>query len=133
MSHAASPSDKVPVYTPAAPLPGGAYSQAIRRGNILYTAGLGPHDPVSRRVVGTTIEEQTRQTLRNLEAVLAAAGASLRDVVKVTVHLQDPERDFAGFDRTYREIMPEPWPARTTVGSRLLGILVEIDMLAVLG
>lgn len=121
------------IRTPDAPLPGGGYSQAIRRGNIVYTAGLGPHDAVTRQVVGADITAQTRQTLENLRVVLAAAGAGLEDVVKVTVHLQDLERDFAAFDRAYREVMPEPRPARTTVGSRLNGILVEIDMLAVLG
>lgn len=124
---------KVEIRTAAAPAPGGGYSQAIRRGNIVYTAGLGPQDPQTRRVVGETIEEQTRQTLRNLEAVLTAAGATLADVVKVTVHLQELQRDFPGYDRVYREVMPEPRPARTTVGSQLAGILVEIDMLAVLG
>lgn len=120
------------IRTPDAPLPGGGYSQAIRRGNIVYTAGLGPHDPATRQVVGDDIAAQTRQTLRNLEAVLAAAGAGLGDVVKVTVHLQHLERDFAAFDRAYREVMPEPRPARTTVGSQLAAILVEIDMMAVL-
>lgn len=127
------PTPKQEIRTPDAPPPGGGYSQGIRRGNIVYTAGLGPQDPVTRQVVGETIQEQTRQTLRNLAAVLAAAGATFGDVVKVTVHLQDLQRDFPGYDRVYREVMPEPRPARTTVGSQLSGILVEIDMLAVLG
>jgi len=121
------------IRTDGAPAPGGGYSQAIRRGNLLYTAGLGPHDPRTREVVGADIAAQTRQTLRNLQAVLAAGGAAFEDVVKVTVHLQDVRRDFAGFDAAYRAVMPEPRPARTTVGSQLAGILVEIDMLAVLG
>jgi reactive intermediate/imine deaminase len=121
------------IRTDQAPAPGGGYSQAIRRSNIIYTAGLGPHDPVTRQVVGEDIAAQTRQTLRNLQAVLAAAGAGLDDVVKVTVHLEHLERDFPEFDRAYRSVMPEPRPARTTVGSKLNGILVEIDMLAVLG
>lgn len=124
---------RIEIRTPAAPAPGGGYSQAIRRGPFVSTAGLGPHDPVTRRVVGTTIEEQTTQTLENLRAVLRAAGATFEDVIKVTVHLQDLQRDFPGYDRIYREVMPEPRPARTTVGSQLSGILVEIDMLAVLG
>jgi len=125
--------ERLEIRTPDAPAPGGGYSQAIRRGNIVQTAGLGPQDPVTCQVVGTTIEEQTAQTLRNCAAVLRAAGATLADVVKVTVHLQDLARDFTRYDRIYREVMPEPRPARTTVGSTLAGILVEIDMLAVLG
>jgi len=127
------PTLKQEIRTPDAPPPGGGYSQAIRHGSIVYTAGLGPQDPVTRQAVGETIEEQTRQTLRNLAAVLAAAGATFGDVVKVTVHLQHLQRDFPGYDRVYREVMPEPRPARTTVGSQLAGILVEIDMMAVLG
>lgn len=124
--------DRVEIRTKDAPAPGGGYSQGIRRGKIVHTAGLGPQDPVTRQVVGATIEEQTAQTLRNCAAVLAAAGATLADVIKVTVHLQNLGRDFPGYDRIYRQVMPEPRPARTTVGSTLAGILVEIDMLAVL-
>jgi 2-iminobutanoate/2-iminopropanoate deaminase len=120
------------IRTAAAPSPGGAYSQGVRIGRILYTAGLGPHDPVTKRVVGEGIAEQTEQTMKNLAAVLAAAGASFDDVVKTTVHLQDVERDFAEFNRVYQSFLRPPYPARTTVGSRLMGILVEIDMMAVL-
>jgi 2-iminobutanoate/2-iminopropanoate deaminase len=119
------------IRTSEAPAPGGAYSQAVRVGPILVTAGLGPHDPVTRQVVGDDIATQTAQTLRNLEAVLRAAGASLDDVVKTTVHLQDLDRDFAEFNRVYQSFFRPPYPVRTTVGSRLAGILVEIDALAV--
>ena len=115
-----------------APAPGGAYAQGVRVGRILYTAGLGPQDPVTRQVVGEEIAAQTEQVMRNLQAVLQAGGASLGDVIKTTVHLRHLQRDFAGFNRVYQGFFQPPYPARTTVGSDLLGILVEIDAMAVL-
>lgn len=120
------------VRTDKAPTPGGVYSQAIRAGGFLYTAGVGPVDPATRAVVGTTIEEQTRQVLTNLVAILEAAGVSAQNVVKATVHLQDLKRDFAGMNRVYGEFFSEPYPVRTTVGSNLMNILVEIDLVAVI-
>ncbi len=121
----------IEVRTPEAPSPGGAYSQGVRIGRILCTAGLGPHDPVTKRVVGEDVAAQTAQVMKNLDAVLRAGGASFADVIKTTVHLQDVERDFAAFNRVYESFLTPPYPVRTTVGSRLLGILVEIDMMAV--
>lgn len=114
------------------PEPGGAYSQGIVANGFLYTAGFGPTDPVSRVVVGSSIEDQTAQTLRNIEAVLREVGLHFSDVVKTTVHLHHLERDFAGFDATYRLSFSAPFPVRTTVGSTLAGILVEIDVVAAL-
>jgi 2-iminobutanoate/2-iminopropanoate deaminase len=115
----------------SAPQPRGSYSQVIRAGSLVFTAGFGPVDPVTDQNVGDTIEEQTARVLDNLEAALAAAGCGLRDVVKVTTHLADLERDFAGYDAVYRSRMVAPYPVRTTVGSQLMGILVEIDVVAV--
>lgn len=119
------------ILTSAAPSPSGCYSQGIEMGPFVFTSGMGPHDPKSGRIVGETIEEQTRQTLHNLEAVLAVAGLTRDHVVKVSAHLQELERDFDGYDRVYQEFFQEPYPARTTVGSRLYGILLEMDMIAV--
>ncbi|MBN9610581.1 MAG: reactive intermediate/imine deaminase [Actinobacteria bacterium 69-20] len=114
-----------------APTPGGAYSQAIGTDEIVWTAGLGPQHPVTGEIVGSDVTEQTHQVLRNLRAVLAAAGCEFKDVVKTTVHLSDLHRDFREFDAVYREYFTAPYPARTTVGSDLYGILVEIDVVAV--
>lgn len=118
-----------------APAPGGGYSQGIVAGDFVYTAGMGPVDPASGEIVGDDITGQTHQVLRNLTAILAEAGATLDDVVKVTVHLRDLHRDFAGFDAAYREHFTDAGalPVRTTVGSDLAGILVEIDVVAYLG
>jgi 2-iminobutanoate/2-iminopropanoate deaminase len=77
------------------------------------------------------IEAQTRLALANVESILQAAGASMNEVVKVTAHLVDLEL-FDAFNRTYLEFFSEPFPARTTVGSQLRGVLVEIDAIAVL-
>jgi 2-iminobutanoate/2-iminopropanoate deaminase len=97
---------------------------------LLFTAGMGPIDPVSGKVVGETVEEQTHQVMKNLSAVLSSAGLSFSDVVKATVHLQDLARDFAGFNQTYQQYFSDPFPVRTTVGSDLNKILVEIDFVA---
>jgi reactive intermediate/imine deaminase len=119
------------VRTTTAPAPVGAYSQAIIAPPFVFTAGMGPLDPTTGEVVGTDVAAQTGLVLDHLEAILAEAGGTLADVVKVTVHLADLARDFAEFDRTYRQRFPEPFPARTTVGSILADILVEIDVVAV--
>lgn len=117
------------VTTAGAPAPIGGYSQGIAAGPYLFTSGFGPQDPVTGEL-GRTIEEQTAQVLANLAALLATDGLTLDDVVKATVHLHDVQRDFAGFDRVYREHFGDPRPVRTTVGSVLMDILVEIDVVA---
>ncbi|HEY3684672.1 MAG TPA: Rid family hydrolase [Streptosporangiaceae bacterium] len=121
---------RIQLSTAEAPSPRGAYAQGVVAGDHVYTAGLGPLDPATKEVVGTEAGEQTRQVLRNLSAILAEAGASLADVVKVTAHLQDGERDWAAFDTAYGEFFTPPYPVRTTAGSNLGGILVEIDVVA---
>lgn len=119
------------VSTPDAPHPSGSYSQGLLAGNLLFTAGMGPHDPTTGEVRGTSIEEQTRHTLSNLDAVLTAAGMQRSDVVKVTAHLARLEEDFASYDEVYRQFFEPPYPTRTTVGSVLSGILLEVDLIAV--
>ncbi len=117
--------------TPAAAAPKASYSQAVHAAGLLFTAGFGPHDATTGNVVEGDIRAQTNQTLDNLEAVLATRGLTFAHLVKVTVHLQDLKRDFAAFDEEYRRRVPAPFPARTTVGSQLWDILVEIDVVAV--
>jgi 2-iminobutanoate/2-iminopropanoate deaminase len=112
-----------------APKPAGPYSHGVVRNGFVYTAGFGPQDPVTGEV-SDNIGDQTRQVLRNIEAVLKEAGATMDDVVKSTVHLQNLKRDFAGFNEAYSDVFRAPYPARTTVGSDLYDILVEIDVVA---
>lgn len=111
-----------------APPPGGAYSQALRVGEFVFVSGVGPAHPVTG-AVADTIEEQTAQVLESIRNILDAAGAGMQDVVKSTVHLADLTH-FPRFNAEYAKWFPEPRPVRTTVGSRLPGILVEIDVIA---
>jgi len=120
------------IRTDEAAAPGGAYSQGLRAGDFVYVSGQGPIDPATGEIVGETIEEQTERTLENVKAILAAAGASMADVVKSTVHLSDLSL-FARYNEVYARYFPDPKPVRTTVGSELLGIMVEIDVVAYVG
>lgn len=110
--------------------PGGAYSPGIiAEGRFLYVSGQIPaRDGV---VVGETVAEQTIVALDNLAAVLAAAGASLADVVRCGVFLEDIA-DFDEMNEAYAARFSDPLPARTTVGVSLHGVRVEIDCVAVL-
>jgi 2-iminobutanoate/2-iminopropanoate deaminase len=112
--------------------PHGAYSPGLLVGDWVFVSGQGPYDPVTGALIGETIEEQTRQTLENIAGILAAGGASMADVVKSTVHLADLSM-FSAYNAVYSTYFPDPKPVRTTVGSQLLGILVEIDVIAYIG
>jgi 2-iminobutanoate/2-iminopropanoate deaminase len=112
--------------------PRGAYSQGWRAGDFLFVTGSGPIDPATGALAGNSIEQQTEQTIDNISAILAADGASLSDVVKVTVHLSDTSL-FARYNQVYARRFTQPYPARTTVGSDLghtPGMLIEIDCIA---
>ena len=115
-----------------APAPGGSYSHGVVAHGFLYTCGMGPVDPTTGKIVDGGVAEQTRQTLKNLQKILDVKGAKFADVVKVTAHLQDVNRDFAAYDAVYREFFSAPFPVRTTVGSDLINILVEIDFVVAL-
>jgi 2-iminobutanoate/2-iminopropanoate deaminase len=112
--------------------PAGAYSPGLIAGDFVFVSGQGPLDPETGKIVGETIEEQTARVLENVKAVLDAAGASMSNVVKVAVHLSDLA-NFQRFNQVYATFFPDPKPTRTTVGSQLPGILVEIDAIAFIG
>jgi 2-iminobutanoate/2-iminopropanoate deaminase len=112
--------------------PQGAYSQGWRAGDFIFVTGTGPIDPATGKLVGDTIEQQTEQTIDNLIPILKADGASLQDVVKVTVHLSDTSL-FPRYNAVYARRFSRPYPVRTTVGSDLghsPGMLIEIDCIA---
>jgi reactive intermediate/imine deaminase len=118
-------SERIPIRSDGAPAPGGPYSQAIRSGGFLFLAGQGPFRPDGSKVE-SPFDDQARQTLRNLEAVAVAAGASLADAVRVGVYLRDMS-NFAAMNRVYAEFFREPMPARTTIQSDLPGFEIEVD------
>ena len=121
------------VLTPDAPAPIGPYSQGIRAsGEFLYTAGQIPLDPKSGQVIQGDIKAQTRQALTNVRAIVAAAGASMGDVVKTVVFLKDMG-EFAGMNEVYAERFGSHRPARSTVQVAKLpgaGGRVEIECIA---
>lgn len=121
---------KSAIRTANAPEPAGPYSQGIVANGFLYTAGFGPQDPVTGKVP-ESVADQTRQVLRSVSSVLAEHGLTLEDCVKTTVHLADLA-DFDEFNGAYAEFFTAPYPVRTTVGSQLANILVEIDVVAAL-
>jgi len=116
------------VSTSQSPAPAGIYSQGIAVGPLVFVAGQGPVNPVTSRSEAE-LGAQTHQAIRNVRAILEAAGCTLDDVVKVTAHLANVE-DFAVFNTVYREYFRDPFPVRTTVGSTLIDGLVEIDAIA---
>jgi 2-iminobutanoate/2-iminopropanoate deaminase len=122
------------VSTDAAPKAIGPYSQAIMTDGLVFTAGQVALDPKTGELVGTSTAQQTEQVFKNLEAVLAAAGSSLGNVVKTTVYLADMA-DFAQMNEVYAKHFGTHKPARSTVQAAGLpkAARVEIDVIAVKG
>lgn len=110
------------------PAPAGAYSPAVRAGDLIFVSGQIPKDPRTGSIPDG-IEPQTRQVLENLGAVLHTAGANLEDVVSITVYLADIAL-WDAFNRVYGEMLSAPYPTRTTVGAQLHGFLIEISAIA---
>lgn len=99
------------IFTNTAAKPPATYSQAVRAAGLIFLSGTAPHDPQTGAVVGTTIQEQTRQCLNNIRAILEAAGSSMDKVVSVTVVLAD-EEDFPGMNEEWLKWFPIHPPAR---------------------
>jgi 2-iminobutanoate/2-iminopropanoate deaminase len=120
-----------PVLSQEAPQPSGGYSQGIVAGGFLYLSGQGPFDADGTRV-GTTVAEQVRQVLENLDSVARAAGGTLRNAVRCGMYISDMAH-FDEMDAEYRSFFTEPMPARTTIQSDLVGFDVEGDAVVWLG
>jgi 2-iminobutanoate/2-iminopropanoate deaminase len=120
------------VSTDSAPAALGPYSQAIIANGFVFCSGTAGIDPVTG-AVAEGIEAQAEQALRNLDAILAAAGASLATLVKTTIFYQNVD-DFAAINAVYARYMPEPPPARSAPANVNLprGLLISIDAIAVL-
>lgn len=121
---------RVAIETDAAPAALGPYSQAIVAGGFVFCSGTAGIDPETGQVV-EGIEAQTEQALTNLSAILEAAGASLKDLVKTTIFYADVE-DFATLNEVYARFMPDPPPARSAPANVRLprGLLVSIEAVA---
>jgi 2-iminobutanoate/2-iminopropanoate deaminase len=119
------------IHTDKAPRAVGPYSQAVRAGNFLFTSGQIPLDPASGKLVEGGIQEQARQVMQNLNAVLEAGGTDFSKVVKSTVFLDDLN-SFVQFNEVYAEYFPGDRPARSTfqVAGLPLGAKIEIEMIA---
>lgn len=118
------------ISTNKAPAAIGPYSQAIKCGNMLFTSGQIPLDPETGAVVGENITEQAEQVMKNLSAVLEAAGTSFDGAIKTTCFLADMA-DFAAFNEVYAKYFTS-CPARSCVAVKALpkGVLVEVEVIA---
>jgi 2-iminobutanoate/2-iminopropanoate deaminase len=119
------------VFTPRAAKPPPTYSQAVKAAGLVFVSGTAPTDPAPGLIKGTTIQEQTRQCLANIEAILEDAGSSLDKIVSVTVVLAD-EEDFAGMNEEWLKWFPANPPARqgAKLPVRIPGLKVSIAAIA---
>ena len=124
---------KTVISTPLGPQAIGPYSQAVRAGNLVFVSGQIPLDPSTGKLIeDRSITAQTRRSLQNLQGILAAAGMSTRNVVKVTIYLDDME-NFKEMNEVYAEFFGSAPPARATVevAALPLGVGIEVDCIAV--
>jgi 2-iminobutanoate/2-iminopropanoate deaminase len=119
------------VYTPKAAKPPASYSQAIKAAGLVFVSGTAPHDPATGQITGTTIQEQTRQCLTNIVAILEEAGSSLDKVVSATIVLAE-EDDFAGMNEEWLRWFPSNPPARqgAKLPAKIPGLKVSIALIA---
>lgn len=119
------------VFTPQAAKPPPVYSQAVKAAGLVFVSGTAPTDPATGSFVGTTVQEQTRQCLTNIRAILEAAGSSMDKIVSVTIVLAD-EDDFAGMNEEYLRWFPSDPPARqgAKLPARIPGLKVSIAAIA---
>lgn len=119
------------IVTTKAAKPPASYSQAVKAGGLIFLSGTAPHDPETGKVVGSTIQEQTRQCLKNIQAILEAAESSLDKVASVTVVLAD-EEDFSGMNEEWMRWFPLNPPARqgAKMPVKVPGLKVSIAAIA---
>ena len=119
------------IYTPNAARPPATYSQAVKAGGLVFVSGTAPADPVTGAIIGATIQEQVRQSLGNIRAILEAAGSSLDRIVSATVVLAD-EDDWGGMNEEWLKWFPSDPPARqgAKLPARIPGLKVSIAVIA---
>ena len=126
--------NKTAISTSKAPAAIGPYEQAIKAGSFIFTSGQIPINPAKNELVGGEIQDETRQVLKNISAVLQAGGSSLENTVKITVYLKDLS-NFARMNEIYQSFFPQSKPARSCVEVSELpkGVGVEMDAVAFIG
>jgi 2-iminobutanoate/2-iminopropanoate deaminase len=119
------------IHTREAPLPPAVYSQAVKAGGFVFVSGQGPFDPATGEVAGQSIQDQTRQCLTNVRAILAAAGSSLDKVVSATFILAE-ESDFPGMNEEWARWFPDEPPARqgAQLPIRSKGMKISVAVIA---
>lgn len=119
------------VFASKAAKPPATYSQAVKAAGLVFVSGTAPHDPATGAIVGTTIQDQTRQCLTNVAAILEAAGSSMDKIVSVTIVLAD-EDDFPGMNEEYLQWFPVNPPARqgAKLPARIPGLKISIAAIA---
>ena len=119
------------IFSPRAAKPPATYSQAVKASGLIFVSGTAPHDPETGALVGSTVQEQTRQCLRNISAILEAAGSSLDKIASVTVVLAD-EQDFQGMNEEWLRWFPSNPPARqgAKLPVKIPGLKVSIAAIA---
>ena len=119
------------IFSPKAAKPSATYSQAVKAAGLIFVSGTAPHDPETGALVGSTVQEQTRQCLRNISAILEAAGSSLDKIASVTVVLAD-EQDFQGMNEEWLRWFPSNPPARqgAKLPVKIPGLKVSIAAIA---
>jgi len=119
------------VFTSKAAKPPATYSQAVKAAGLVFVSGTAPHDPDTGAIKGTTIQEQTRQCLTNISAILEAAGSSMDKIASVTIVLAD-EDDFPGMNEEWLRWFPSDPPARqgAKLPARIPGLKVSIAAIA---
>jgi len=121
-----------PIHANNLPKPVGPYSPGMGFDRLIFVSGQGATDPATGKLAGTTVEQQTEQCLRNIDAILKAGGSSLHHVLRCGVFLIDM-KEFQNMNRVYQRMFGEHRPARTTIQAAALpgdGLLVEIDAIA---
>lgn len=125
--------DKIEIKHPGKSVSTGAYSAGVLKNGMLFISGQGPLDLTTGEVIHGTIEEETLLTLSHIKKIIEAAGGTIDDIMKCTVHLESIE-DFDSFNDAYATFFTGIRPARTTVQSVLSdGIKIEIDAIAIIG
>ncbi len=123
---------KETIHPESAPIPAGPYSPALKVGSMVFVSGQTPEKPGTDELVEGGIKVQTKQVMENIKNILAAAGCTMENVVKVNAYLLDIN-DFEGYNDVYKTFFSKPYPARTTVQGVIPGgALVEVDVIAVL-